>query len=67
MANTHAAAPVQVHLKNGSILNAKSFDKRSNDAVTAFVGMNDEIMVVVKTEIMALIMEPNAAKEYFGK
>jgi len=62
-----ASAPIRVRLKDGTILDAKAFDKRSNDGVTAFVGMNDEIVAVVKSEITALIMAPAAAKEYFGK
>jgi hypothetical protein len=34
-------------------------------ATSAFVGMEDELIVVTKTEIAALIMEPDAAKDYF--
>jgi hypothetical protein len=63
-----ANAPIQVHLKNSqTVINAKAFDKRSNDQVVALVGMDDEIIAVVKGSIVALIMDPDAAKAYFGR
>jgi hypothetical protein len=63
-----ANAQVQVHLKNSqTVITAKAFDKRSNDQVVALVGMNDEIIAVVKDSIAALIMDPDAAKAYFGR
>jgi hypothetical protein len=62
-----ANAPINVLLKNGTILHAKSFDDRATPATSAFVGMDDEIIAVVKSEITALVMEPGAAKDYFGK
>jgi hypothetical protein len=62
-----ANPPIKVLLQNGTVLDAKSFDRRSNDRETAFVGMDDEIIAVVKSEVTALIMEPGAAKDYFGK
>ena len=62
-----ANAQVQVHLKNSqTVITAKAFDKRSNDQVVALVGMDDEIIAVVKDSIAALIMDP-AAKAYFGR
>ena len=61
------AAPIQVHLKNsGTIINAKSFDKRGAETTLVLVGMDDEVIVIIKAEIMALVMEPEAAKYYFG-
>jgi hypothetical protein len=59
------SAPIQIHLKNGTILNAKSFDKHANVATSAFVGMEDEIIAVTKTEIAVLVMDSDAAKAYF--
>jgi hypothetical protein len=35
--------------------------------VVALVGMDDEIIAVVKDSIAALIMDPDAAKAYFGR
>lgn len=59
---------IQIHLKSGTILNAKSFDDdRAKPATSAFIGMNDETVVVTKSEIAALIMDDDAAKVYFGK
>ena len=63
-----ANAQVQVHLKNSqTVITAKAFDKRSNDQVVALVGMDDEIIAVVKDSIAALIMDPDVAKAYFGR
>ena len=59
---------IQIHLKSGAILNTKSFDDdRAKPATSAFIGMDDEIVVVIKSEIAALIMDDDAAKVYFGK
>ena len=58
---------IQIHLKNGTILNAREFNSRANTATSAFVGMDDEIIAVTKSEIAALIMDDDAAKVYFGK
>jgi len=61
------AAPIRVHLNTGTILEAKDFDKRSNAKEIALVGVDDEIVVIIKDSVTALIMEPDSAKGYFGK
>lgn len=62
-----ASAPIQIHLKSGTILSAKSFDDRATQDASVFIGMDDETIVVPnKTEITALILDDDAAKEYFG-
>jgi hypothetical protein len=58
---------IEIILKNSSAaLSAAAFDDRSTPDTSVFIGLKNEVIVVPKDNIAALVMTPDAAKEYFG-
>jgi hypothetical protein len=62
-----ATAPVQILLKNSTTaISATAFDKRSTDDTAVLLGLKDEVIVIPRANIAAIIMDADAAQEYFG-
>ncbi|HET9969807.1 MAG TPA: hypothetical protein VFQ68_16350 [Streptosporangiaceae bacterium] len=57
--------PIQVHLKSGTVVDAMAFDPRSTADSSVLVGMDDSIIVIVKSEIAMIAMGKSVAPAYF--
>lgn len=62
-----SAVPIQILLKaSTTAISATAFDERSTDGAAVFLGLKGEIIVIPRDNIAAMIMDADAAKEYFG-